>query len=249
MITLGGMNRTQHTFSLCVFCVTTLVGLASAWAGDWMTYRSTYTHDAYGQRVDQHTRPVEPLSPDQGNLVRSGFRHYRSTIQGSTTADNLHITHEWGRPVMPYEHWRFPYRPFGVPYDQWGPPVPNVLSNFNFQGNNWPVGPGLGQVPMGQPRPGLPGAELPGAGLPGAGMPGAGLPGAGLPGAGMPGAGMPGAGMPGAGVPGPYYNPNAIGNGFYPVLPPVQPPGFGLGVPVPQSAPWIDGLYPSAPLR
>ncbi len=144
MITLGGMNRTQHTFSLCVFCVTTLVGLASAWAGDWMTYRSTYTHDAYGQRVDQHTRPVEPLSPDQGNLVRSGFRHYRSTIQGSTTADNLHITHEWGRPVMPYEHWRFPYRPFGVPYDQWGPPVPNVLSNFNFQGNNWPVGPDLG---------------------------------------------------------------------------------------------------------
>ncbi len=184
MITLGGMNRTQHTFSLCVFCVTTLVGLASAWAGDWMTYRSTYTHDAYGQRVDQHTRPVEPLSPDQGNLVRSGFRHYRSTIQGSTTADNLHITHEWGRPVMPYEHWRFPYRPFGVPYDQWGPPVPNVLSNFNFQGNNWPVGPGLGQVPMGQPRPGLPGAELPGAGMPGAGMPGAGMPGAGMPGAG-----------------------------------------------------------------
>ncbi len=71
------------------------------------------------------------------------------------------------------------------------------------------------------------------------------------------GAGMPGAGSlvlvlvlnawcwnAGAGVPGPYYNPNAIGNGFYPVLPPVQPPGFGLGVPVPQSAPWIDGLYP-----
>ncbi len=76
-----------------------------------MTYRSTYTHDAYGQRVDQHTRPVEPLSPNQGNLVRSGYRHYRSTIQGSTTADNLHVTHEWGRPVMPYEHWRFPSDP------------------------------------------------------------------------------------------------------------------------------------------
>ncbi len=145
------MNRTLN-ISL-VFCVS-LGWLASsagsrAEADEWMTYRSTYTHDAYGQRVDQYARPVEPLSPDQGNLVRSGYRHYRSTIQGSTSADNLHITHEWGRPVMPYEHWRFPFRPYGVPYDQWGPPVPNVLSNFNVQGFN-----GLGGTQPGMMQPG-----------------------------------------------------------------------------------------------
>ena len=34
-----------------------------ACAGDWMTWRSTYTHDpATGQRVEQYAVPVEPLA-------------------------------------------------------------------------------------------------------------------------------------------------------------------------------------------
>ena len=204
------MNRTTSATYGCLILICSLAGLTPLTAGEWMTYRSTYTHDAYGQRVDQHTRPVEPLSPDQGNLVRSGYRHYRSTIQGSTSADNLHITHEWGRPVMPYEHWRFPFRPYGAPYDQWGPPVPNVLSNFNFQGNV------------------IPGNNFPGNSFPGNGW-----------------APVPGGNM------GPGGNPGPVGNGFYPVVPPIAPGYPGNGYPgngnVYPSAPWIDGLYPSAP--
>lgn len=198
------MNSTKLSTRLTLTLICILAGLTQASAGEWMTYRSTYTHDAFGQRVDQHTRPVEPLSPDQGNLVRSGYRHYRSTIQGSTSADNLHITHEWGRPVMPYEHWRFPFRPYGAPYDQWGPPVPNVLSNFNYQGNT------------------IPGNNFPGNGW----------------------GGVPGGNM------GPGGNTGPVGNGFYPVVPQTAPGGYpgngypGNGYP---SAPWIDGLYPSAP--
>lgn len=196
------MNRTILNLSICLAVGVLLAEPSRVKAGEWMTYRSTYTHDAYGQRVDQHTRPVEPLSPDQGNLVRSGYRNYRSTIQGSTSADNLHITHEWGRPVMPYEHWRFPYRPFGAPYDQWGPPVPNVLSNFNIQGNGFPGG--------------YSGNNVPGNMIPGNGYPG------GYPGNGAPGNGYPGNGYPGNGYPGNGFSPN-------------------------QMAPWVDGLYPSAP--
>lgn len=105
------------------------------WAGDWMTWRSTYTHDPMtGHRVDQYAQPVAPFAPDQGNLVKSGYRQYRSTLQAGESADNMHIVHEWGRPVMPYEHWRFPYRPYGVPYQAWGPPTPSVLGNFGFGG-------------------------------------------------------------------------------------------------------------------
>ncbi len=107
-----------------------------------MTWRSTYTHDPMtGQRVEQYAQEVQPLAPDQGNHVRSGYRHYRSSLQVGTSADNLHIVNEYGRPVMPYEHWRFPYRPYGTPYSSWGPPVPNVLGNF---GNGFGFGFGGG---------------------------------------------------------------------------------------------------------
>ena len=224
-INLGGMNRTFLNPALTLALVAWLTGLPIVQAGDWMTYRSTYTHDAQGLRVDQHTRPVEPLSPDQGNLVRSGYRNYRSTIQGSTSADNLHITHEWGRPVMPYEHWRFPYRPFGAPYDQWGPPVPNVLSNFNNYQNN--VGPVLPNVPFGNNGP----------------------MGNGGPGNGVLGNGVLGNGSFGNG---PFGNGNgSFGNNFYPGFGSPQPgnyPGYNPGFnSVNPSAPWVDGLYPSAP--
>ena len=187
-------------------------------AGEWMTWRSTYTHNPMtGQRVDQYSRPVEPVAPDQGNLVKSGYRHYRSTIQAGQSADNLHVVQEWGRPVAPYEHWRFPYRPYGSPYQAWGPQTPSVLGGFGF---------GFGGLPYGQPFP--PGAGQPGAGQPGAGQPGVGQPGLPM----MPGPvwGQPGGYPPGGypWVPGqPYplvapFQPAPWYDGFYPSAPPLD---------------------------
>ena len=72
---------------------------------------------------------------------RSGYRHYRSTIQAGGSADNLHIVEEWGRPVRPYGEWRFPYRPYSVPYSQWGQP-------FGGLGPGGVYAPG-GVVPLG----------------------------------------------------------------------------------------------------
>ena len=132
----------------CLFALI-MTGSSAASGGDWITWRSTYTHDRLtGQRVDQHTPAVDPIAPDQGNLVRSGYRHYRSTIQAGQSADNLHIVNEWGRPVVPYEHWRFPYRPYGAPYPAWGPPTPNVLGNFSSN-----YGPLYGAPPQGSASP------------------------------------------------------------------------------------------------
>ena len=195
-----------------------------ALAGDWMTWRSSYTHDPLsGQRVDQYAPAVEPIAPDQGNLVRSGYRHYRSTIQAGQSADNLHVVHEWGRPVAPYEHWRFPFRPYGAPYDAWGPQTPNVLNSFSF-GNH-----GFGSrqhPPYGASAYGAPATQ--------------------------PGTGSGGMPSPGSGqhLSAPYYNgqhPGAHHHGSNSVYGGYQPqPTFPL-VPPYQPAPWNDGLYPSAP--
>ena len=97
--------------------------VSSAQAADWLTAPSFYSHDpTSGERVAQYS-PIGPFyyayRPD---YLKSGYRHNRSSFQFSGSADNLHIVEEWGRPVRPYEEWRFPYRPYAVPYDQWGPP-------------------------------------------------------------------------------------------------------------------------------
>lgn len=212
-----------------------------ACAGDWMTWRSTYTHDpATGHRVEQFAAPVEPLAPDQGNLVRSGYRHYRSTIQAGETADSLHVVTEWGRPVVPYEHWRFPYRPFGVPYGAWGPPTPGVYSNFHYSphfghphhqpgaaGHSGAVGAPAGPAP-GSP-PGAGNGAWGAAGYPGTSSYGAGYPyGSGY----GPGSGY-GSGY--GGYPGGYPPAYPGGSSAYPLVPPFQP------------APWYDGFYPPAP--
>jgi hypothetical protein len=112
-------------------------------AADWITAPSFYTHDRVGgERVAQYS-PIGPFyyypRPD---YLKSGYRHLRSTIQAGGSADNLHIVEEWGRPVRPYEEWRFPYRPFSVPYDQWGPP-PFAGWNGGWGGPGW-GGPGWG---------------------------------------------------------------------------------------------------------
>ncbi len=119
------------------------IAAASATAADWVTAPSYYTHDrSDGQRVAQYS-PVGPFYyHHRADYVKSGYQHYRSTIDLGNSSDNLHIVEEWGRPVRPYDEWRFPFRPYSVPYDAWGPP---------FGG----LGGGVGLFPFGGfPAPG-----------------------------------------------------------------------------------------------
>jgi len=100
-----------------------LAAPSSAGAIDWLTAPSHYTHDhVTGDRVAQFSQIGPYYYYARPDFLRSGYRHYRSTIQAGGSADNLHIVEEWGRPVRPYGEWRFPYRPYSVPYSQWGPP-------------------------------------------------------------------------------------------------------------------------------
>lgn len=133
-----------------LFASAAFAAATPACAIDWLTAPSYYTHEPLqGQRVAQYS-PIGPFyyyhRPD---FVRSGYRHYRSSIQTGGSADNLHIVEEWGRPVVPYEAWRFPFRPYGVPYDAWGPPFggytpfgPGFFGGFGPGG-----GPGIGPGP------------------------------------------------------------------------------------------------------
>ncbi len=135
-------------------------------ADDWMTWTSTYTHEPFtGQRVDQYAMPVDPVAPYREDFQRSGFRHTRSTLQAGLSADNLHIVEQWGRPIVPYEEWRFPYRPYSVPYGAWGPQAPYGIINGNF-------GFGGGIAPPMQHNPGYPPQQMPGQAGPGQAGPG-----------------------------------------------------------------------------
>ena len=123
-------------------------------ASDWLTWPSTYTHSPLtGQRVDQYAEAASPLAPQRSDFSRSGYRHYRSTLQAGQSADNMHIVEQWGRPVVPYEQWRFPFRPYAVPYAAWGPQPPYGIFN-----GNWGFGgPGYGGPGYGGPGYGGPG--------------------------------------------------------------------------------------------
>lgn len=176
-----------------------------------MTWASTYTHDPVsGQRVDQYAQPAEAYGPSRNAVQRSGYRHYRSTLQAGLSSDNLHIVEEWGKQVIPYEHWRFPYRPYGVPYDAWGPPTPYGIINGQI---GFPPGfgpyPGYGNVPGG----GAPVGVVPGGGMGGPQT----LPG--NPGMGYPGVG----GWPSRGFPlQPQYSNQPWFDGNYPAAPPLD---------------------------
>jgi len=125
-----------------------LLVTSPAFAIDWLTAPSYYTHEPiHAERVTQYS-PIGPFYYYQRpDYVRSGYRHYRSTIQAGGSADNLHIVEEWGRPVIPYEAWRFPYRPYGVPYDAWGPPFGGYVPYGGFFGGFGPGGAGAGPMP------------------------------------------------------------------------------------------------------
>lgn len=199
----------------------------SLFAGEeWMTWPSTYTHSDTGERVDQYAEHAPALATIRTDFQRSGMRHYRSTLQAGLSSDNLHIVEQWGRQVVPYEQWRFPYRPYGVPYNQWGPQAPYGIINGQFGGYPYPAPYGPGQGNAGNPYPGNGPANRPAAGYFGPGHNG-------NYGQGYPNAGNPYRGYPNTGFPGPGY-PQAGQNGF-----PLTPPYTGQ--------PWFDGNYPEAP--
>ena len=152
---------------VCAWCLAIALPAGRALpqdGSDWTTWASTYTHDLRsGARVDQYALPREPMGPARDAVQRSGYRHYRSTLQTGLSNDNVHIVEQWGQQVQPYEQWRFPYRPYGVPYDAWGPPLPyGLYSGFNPGfGGPWPGGvtPYSGHPGYGAARPG--GARIP----------------------------------------------------------------------------------------
>jgi hypothetical protein len=119
-------------------------------AADWITQPSYFTHDpTTGKRVRQYS-PIGPFyTYPRGDFTRSGFRHTRSSIQVGGSADHYHVTEEWGKPIQPYGEWRFPYRPYSVPYDAWGPQLPAVVGG-GFGGRGF-GGPGIGGPGVGVP--------------------------------------------------------------------------------------------------
>jgi hypothetical protein len=118
--------------------------------------------------------PIGPFyMPARDDYQSSGYRHTRSSLQFGGSVDHYHRVEEWGRPVRPYDEWRFPFRPYAVPYPEWGPPFAGL--NFGYPGYapfpyaapqapgpNPPAG-GNPNVPGGNPNfPGFPGFNFPG---------------------------------------------------------------------------------------
>lgn len=96
--------------------------LSTSHAAEWITRPSYFSHNPEtGERVTQYAPDERVFVEVRPDYVRSGYRHTHSRIQVAGSADNLHITEEWGRPVRPYGEWQRPFRPFSVPYDLWGP--------------------------------------------------------------------------------------------------------------------------------
>jgi hypothetical protein len=132
----------------------------SALAADWLTAPSYYTHDwTNGNRVAQYS-PVGPYYyPQRADYTKSGYRHYRSTLDLGNSSDAMHVVEQWGAPIVPYEQWRFPYRPYSVPYDAWGPPYGGLgggAGGYPYSGGG--IGfPGPFFSPFGGPGFGTPG--------------------------------------------------------------------------------------------
>ena len=192
-------------------------------SADWTTMASTYTHDQDGHRVDQYALAVEPQSMERPDYIRSGYRNTRSSLQAGFSADHYHVTEQWGQPAQPYGQWRYPYRPFSVPYGQWGPQLPQVVVG----GNQWNA---LGQRSS---NPGLPGS---GNFVPGGNAP--------VQQGNMNLPGMAGPMMPWSMAPGGFGN--AAGNGRW-YMPGLGTQGdFGVG-PTNALPAGQDEIYPQAP--
>jgi hypothetical protein len=200
-------------------------------AADWLTAPSYFTHDwTSGQRVAQHS-PVGPFYYyNRQDFQKSGYRHYRSTLDLGNSSDNMHVVEQWGAAVVPYEAWRFPYRPYSAPYPAWGPP----FGGLGGGSGGYPYS-GAGANVFGGPFfPFWGGGPLGGAAPFDGGVPGGGaLPG--LPN--VPAPAGPAAPLPGFPPPGSW--PNFGGPGFFPAFPP--PANF--------AQPWLDGHYPAYDLN
>lgn len=139
-----------------------LILLASTSHADWLTARSTYTHDAAtGSRVSQYA-PIETPTTLAQPISRSGFTHVRSTLNFGASADNFFRVTKFGEPVEPFAAFRFPFRPFGTPYPNWGPPFLGTGTNINV-GNSGGFVPNAGFQNGGGFQPGL--GFAPGAGF------------------------------------------------------------------------------------
>ena len=136
-------------------------------AGDWLTLPSSYTHDPLtGMRVGQFAPAQPAVAPSAPGFTRSGYTHLRSTIQVGQSQDNYHRVDQWGAEVRPYGEWRYPYRPYSVPYPGWGAPLAGLELGGRFGGYPYPPRPGTGgygnyggpgggypwQTPPGQPN-------------------------------------------------------------------------------------------------
>lgn len=135
----------------CLGSLAAVLFLCVASSGaDWITAQSYYTHDPQtGERVDQYT-PIGPFYTfARSDYLQSGYRHTRSTIQAGESMDQMHIVEEWGRPVRPYGEWKFPFRPYSVPYQLWGAPYAGLGSSGwdPYRGNGVGAGPGAGAGP------------------------------------------------------------------------------------------------------
>jgi len=141
--------------SLIIAALLVLAVAAELYATDWILAPSTFTHDPQtGERISQFA-PLPPvyMRAERPDYVESGYRHRQSVIRDPRgSADRLHITEEWGRPVRPYGEWRFPYRPYSVPYPLWGPPQVNYFSSPRFG----PARGGPGPGPPAGPDPEVP---------------------------------------------------------------------------------------------
>jgi hypothetical protein len=205
--------------------------VSSAPAADWITAPSYFTHDwSSGHRVAQYS-PVGPFYYyARHDYQKSGYRQLRSTLDLGNSSDNMHIVEQWGAPVIPYDQWRFPYRPFSVPYQDWGPP---------FGG----LGGGTGMFPYsGGGTNFFPGFFPPwwlGSGNTGFGQGGSSFSqgGSGFGALSAPGGVGPGS-IPGPGPGGPGHG---HGNGRFPGT--FFPPAVNF------AQPWLDGHYPSYDLN
>ena len=110
------MTNYERLFIIAVV----ILSASSAQAIDWIAAPSRFTHDPRsGQRVWQFASP--PTVYHDPPLSRSVYRQSRSSLQVGDSADHYHVVDRYGEEVRPYGEWRFPYRPFSVPYSEWGP--------------------------------------------------------------------------------------------------------------------------------
>jgi hypothetical protein len=233
----------------CIIAAASMILSRGTLAADWATSPSYYTHNwNNGDRVVQY-QPIGPFyyftRPD---YLKSGYRQYRSTIDLGNSSDNMHVVEQWGAAVVPYDQWRFQYRPYSAPYPAWGPPYgglgggsggypysgngvgggANIFGGF-FPGYGGGIG-GFGGGGFGGGFGGVAPFAAPGGGM-GMGMGGMGMGGMGMGGGGMGGGGMGGGGFGGGSIP------------WWMLSRMFSPPAVNY------AQPWLDGHYPAYDLN